>query len=243
MNLIHPSHVQLSSVPALELLQDIERAGRVCYKSEERITEVSAPAFVRSLISRGHESVLEHRSLSVHITCDRGVSHELVRHRLASYSQESTRYCNYAKKGLTFIIPPWCHGIEEGEYRIQVDQDPSKLPTLEFRDRDDDAFQSVQILECNALWLCAMHEAESNYLGLLEQGWTPEQARSVLPNSLKTEVVMTANIREWRHVFTLRAAKAAHPQMKQIMRSMLSEFACRYPELFEDVHQAVESKY
>lgn len=243
MNLVKPSYVLLTQFQPLELLQDIERAGRVCYKSEERITSNSAVAFVRSLISRGHESVLEHRSLSVAITCDRGVSHELVRHRLASYSQESTRYCNYGNKGLTFVIPPWCYGVEEGTYRVLVLDDPKEMPTLQVRCNDQEDFRNVQLLDCNVTWMTAMHEAEANYLALLEQGWRHELARALLPNSLKTEVVMTANLREWRHVFRMRASRPAHPQMKQIMRPLLADFAARLPEVFEDVRQEVEKEY
>ena len=183
-----------------EILKNIATAGRVCYQSD---TTNSYVLFVQKIVERGHESVLEHEKLSVRIICDRGVSHELVRHRLASYSQESTRYCNYSKdkfgNELTFIRPNWLD------------------------------------LSGSAVWCAAMQNAEDAYFELLESGWTPEQARSVLPNSLKTEIVMTANIREWRHFFKLRCAKASHPQMRQIANMMLREFQNAVPIVFDDL--------
>jgi thymidylate synthase (FAD) len=185
------------------MLFRIEAAGRTCYKSEDKITSESAPKFVRMVLERGHESVIEHESVSVRIVCDRGVSHEIVRHRLASYSQESTRYCNYSKEQfgeeITVIEPP---GL----------CDRSSL-----------------------LWREMMYKCESTYLRLLGMGTTPQIARSVLPNSLKTEIVMTCNVREWRHFFKMRTSKAAHPQMREIACPMLAEFRKRFPVLFDDV--------
>lgn len=187
------------------ILKNIATAGRVCYQSEPTTSDA---LFVMKIIERGHESVLEHEKLSVRIICDRGVSHELVRHRIASYSQESTRYCNYSKdkfgNELTFIRPPW---VPEGFGGNQAAQG----------------------------WKQAMLYAELYYRDLLEWGWTPEQARTVLPNSLKTEVVMTANLREWRHFFRLRCAPAAHPQMGQIAGMMLTEFKNAVPVIFDDL--------
>lgn len=167
-----------------EELKLIEIAGRTCYKSEDKITEDSAKQFVKMLIDRKHEAMLEHGSLTIKFICDRGVSHELVRHRLASFAQESTRYCNYAgdKFGneLTFIEP------------------------LFF---DIGKFGNCVSLK-RTLWEIAMERAEETYLELIQEGCSPQEARSVLPNSIKTEVVMTANYREWRHFFNLRAARA-----------------------------------
>lgn len=195
-----------------DMLKTIELAGRVCYKSEDRITEDSAADFCEMILNRGHESVIEHAVATVRFICDRGVTHELVRHRLASFSQESTRYCNYGG-GVTFIIPPWV-SIPEG--------DKDEIPTNGLD------YPSV-------LWLNAMNSAGIFYSHLLTEGWSPQQARAVLPNSLKTEIVVTANMREWRHIFKLRTSKAAHPQMREIMVPLLQEMDRRCPVLFDDI--------
>lgn len=204
MKIIDPSFRWLNGkIPdGAVILNRIATAGRVCYQSEPTTDD---SAFVRTLIRRGHESVLEHAVISVRIICDRGVSHEIVRHRIASYSQESTRYCNYSKdkfgNELTFIRPPWL-----GDH-----------PTA---DRE---------------WRGMMKEVENVYLHLLNIGWTPEQARSVLPNSLKTEIVVTMNLREWRHFFRLRCAPAAHPQMRQVANMLLNGFRETVPVIFDDI--------
>lgn len=187
------------------ILANIATAGRVCYQSE---ATTDNKTFVRNLIKRGHESVLEHAIISVRIICDRGVSHELVRHRIASYSQESTRYCNYSKdkfgNELTFIRPPW---VDLNAYYPSASQ----------------------------AWAYTMLEIEAQYMNLLERGWTPEQARTILPNSLKTEIVVTMNLREWRHFFRLRCAPAAHPQMRQIANMMLKGFQNAVTVVFDDL--------
>ena len=197
-----------------DALQLIEKAGRTCYKSEEKITDDSCIKFVDKVTKRGHHSVLEHSAMTVKIICDRGVTHEIVRHRLAAYSQESTRYCNY-KGGMTFIIPPWVD-IEEGEYTDTVNSPKSK-------DREA------------STWYFSMVYAMDNYNTLIDFGWSPQQARSVLPNSTKTEIVITANFREWRHILKLRTSKAAHPQMQEIMIPILKEFNKLFPILFADI--------
>ena len=193
------------------VMADIEEYGRTCYKSEDYIAAESADNFVRRILRKGHESVIEHEKLTARIICDRGVSHELVRHRLASYSQESTRYCNYSKgkfgKELTFIRPCFW---------------------------PDDSLQYH-------LWRSTMSIAEGVYMYLLENGAKPEEARSVLPNSLKTEVVMTANLREWRHFFRLRCAPAAHPQMREISNQLLAQAYAALPVIFEDVVKELET--
>jgi thymidylate synthase (FAD) len=162
----------------------IEQAGRTCYKSEDQIGPESAARFVRMLKKRGHLSVVEHAVATLLFVCDRGVSHEIVRHRPASYSQESTRYCNYGKDRfggeITVIEPPF-------ESQAQLD-----------------------------IWQRSMEQVEKTYLSLLEAGVSPEIARGVLPNSLKTEIVMTANFREWLHFFNVRCDKASHPQMREV---------------------------
>lgn len=188
-----------SQMDGVEMLKRIERAGRTCYKSEDRITDNSAEKFVAMVIGRGHESVLEHEKVTVRVICDRGVSHEIVRHRIASYSQESTRYCDYGKAGEIAVIEP--PGLGGARYR----------------------------------WIWAMKCCEEAYVRLRDEGVPPQIARSVLPNSLKTELVMTMNLREWRHFFRLRTAAGAHPQMRELAGSMLAEFRRLIPVVFDDV--------
>ena len=205
MKIINASYKIETPIDGAEILKRVEKAGRTCYKSEDRITEESAKAFVRKLIERGHESVLEHESITVRFVCDRGVSHEIVRHRLASYSQESTRYCNYGNdrfgSELTFIKPCF--------------------------------FKEKKGAYCS--WHNSMDFAECAYFDMLDDGCTPQEARSVLPNSVKTELVMTANLREWRHFLKLRTAKAAHPQMRELTVPLLHELKKRIPVVFDDI--------
>ncbi|MBQ1818134.1 MAG: FAD-dependent thymidylate synthase, partial [Clostridia bacterium] len=186
MRVIEPGFEIVTPIDRDAVYRHIELCGRVCYKSEGKIDEGSAERLIRSMLARGHESPIEHYSVSVRIICDRGVSHEWVRHRVASYSQESTRYCNYSKDKfggeITFIKPAkLCPGSPE-----------------------------------HAAWVRAMENAEKSYFELLNLGVAPETARSVLPNSLKTEFICTMNLREWRHFFSLRTAPAAHPDMRAV---------------------------
>lgn len=212
MKVIKPSYEILTPISdgGIKELQHIEKIGRVCYKSEDKITEdgESAKKFVAMLIKRGHEAMIEHGSISVKFICDRGVSHELVRHRIASFAQESTRYCNYSQdkfgSELTFIRPCFFKGDYDFEPAYKI-------------------------------WYDSMLDAESAYLNMLAIGRTPQEARSVLPNSLKTEITITANYREWRNIFKLRTAMAAHPQMREIMRPLLDEFKTKIPVLFDDI--------
>lgn len=188
-----------------EILKKIELCGRVCYKSENKIKEGSAEKFVAAIIRNGHESVIEHVSFTVKFIVDRGVSHEMVRHRLASYSQESTRYCNYSKdyfqSEITFIEPYY---LAEGS--------PGWME-----------------------WMLAMEAAEKAYFNLLNIGHSPQEARAVLPNSLKTEVMMTANLREWRHFLKVRTSKAAHPQIREVAIPLLHELQRLIPVVFDDI--------
>jgi len=216
MRLAKPSHEILTDIVPMAVLRRIEASGRTCYKSEERITSESAPKFVKMILDRGHESVIEHETISVRFICDRGVSHELVRHRLAAFSQESTRYCNY-KGGVTFIIPPWVN-MKPGHY-----------------DEDDIQAAGFSSSRTALQWAYLMLRCEEEYQDLLCLGWSPQQARSVLPNSLKTEIVMTANLREWRHVLRLRTSKAAHPQMRELMIPLLNELKAVLPVIFDDI--------
>ena len=198
--------VSLESEPdPTRVMNLIERAGRVCYKSEDRISEGSAEKLIRNIIARGHESVLEHASVTFKVICDRGVSHELVRHRIASYSQESTRYCNYAggKFGgeLTFIRPCFWH-------------------------EDDRNY---------ARWLETMSMLEKTYVDMISDGATPQEARSILPNSLKTEIFVTMNLREWRHFLRLRTDKKAHPQMREVALRIYEILIEKLPVIFADI--------
>lgn len=211
MKIIAPYFEIVSPVDGKAILQHIERCGRVCYKSENRITDASAQTFVSNIIRRGHEAVLEHASITVKFVVDRGVSHEIVRHRLAAYCQESTRYCNYSKNNfdceITVIKP--CYLVPD---------------TVGWN-----------------FWEDACHKAERIYFDLLECGYTPQEARAVLPNSLKTEVVMTANLREWRHFFSLRTAPAAHPQMREVTIPLLHRFQELIPIIFDDIQPEVQA--
>jgi thymidylate synthase (FAD) len=202
MKIVKPYTEILTPIDRDSILKHIELCGRTCYKSEDLIMEESCYSFAKKLIARNHESVLEHVSISVKFVCDRGVSHEIVRHRLASYSQESTRYCNYSK-----------------------DKFGTEITVIEpcFLSRNTDGWM---------LWEEGCLAAEMAYFNLLNYGCSPEEARSVLPNSLKTELVMTANIREWRHFFKLRCASAAHVQMREVAIPLYKKFADALPELF-----------
>jgi len=213
------------------MLKAIERAGRTCYKSEDKITEESSIKFVTNLIALGHESVLEHQSFSVLFICDRGVSHELVRHRLASFSQESTRYCNYSKdkfdNQLTFVIPSWIPDYYECSAMASID-DHAMETIVEVSTSDP-------VQAAKSTWLRAMQQAEQNYNMLIQLGWKPQEARSVLPNSLKTEVAITANLREWRTIFKQRTSPAAHPQMRELMCPLLRLMQVLVPVVFDDI--------
>lgn len=208
MRVINAGYEIISDLNGAEILKHIERCARVCYKSEDRITDGSAEKMVAALIRSGHEAMLEHYSFTVKFICDRGIANELVRHRIASFAQESSRYCCYAKdkfgKELTFINP--C-----------------------FWEPDSDNY---------ARWFHEMDESEKTYLAMIESGATPEQARDILPTSIKTEIVMTANLREFRHFFKLRAEGVTgkpHPQMLEITIPLLKELKQKIPVVFDDI--------
>ena len=211
MKLIHAGYEILTPIDGLTELKAIELAARVCYKSEAAITEdgESAKKLIRRLIESGHEAMLEHSFLSVKFTVDRGVTHELIRHRLCSFAQESTRYCNYSGEkfghDVRFVIPYF----------------------FEERSREDKPEQL-------ALWAEACLSAEKAYFDLLQNGATPQEARTVLPNSTAADIVVTANFREWRHILKLRTAKDAHPQMREVMCPLGTELQRRIPVIFDD---------
>lgn len=205
MRVINAGYQILSPIDEDTILSQLERIGRVCYKSEQKISKDSAKKFIQGIIKSGHESVIEHCSITVKFICDRGVSHEIVRHRIASYSQESTRYCNYSKdqfgNEITVIKP--CFWDESS---------PNYL-----------------------IWKKQMESIEKAYFDLLANGAKPEEARSILPNSLKTEIVVTMNLREWRHFFKLRTSRRAHPQMREVAIMLLENFKTTLPTIFEDI--------
>lgn len=191
------------------ILRKIEQIGRVCYKSEDKITDDSAAKFVKMLVDRGHQAMIEHVNITVKFTTNRGVSHEVVRHRLASYAQESTRYVNYNKE-------------KNGSGITVIDQ----MSGFKY-----DLADPTDLLKYN-IWREAMQNAETSYLALIKVGATPEEARSVLPNSTKTEIVMTANLREWIHFLSLRTSKYAHPDIRVIAIQTYDYFVKELPEIF-----------
>lgn len=196
MEIIQPSAQLLGDIDGVAMLKHVERCGRVCYQSEWRSTEDSYAKFVAKIIENGHEAVLEHANVSVRIICDRGVSHEIVRHRVASYCQESTRYVKY--DNIQVVCP---QGLNEEQF---------------------------------AAWKEAMLACEAAYMQMRKAGAAAQIARSVLPNALKTELMMTANLREWRHFFRLRLAPAAHPQMREVAAMVLRELHAKIPVVFDE---------
>lgn len=209
MKVIQASYEILTDLSdPIKILKDIERAGRVCYKSENNITDDSCITFCKNIINRGHEAVIEHSQLSVKFIVDRAIANELVRHRLASYCQESSRYCNYSK--------------DKFYNEIKVIEPEELLP----RNSTD-----------YSIWWVSCNNAEEAYMTMISNGVKPEIARSVLPLSTATEIIMTANIREWRNVLKLRSSHnmRAHPQMRSICDRLLSELKSKVPVLFDDI--------
>lgn len=222
MRLIKPSFEILDNIDGMKIIKSIERAGRTCYKSEDKITDDSAKMFITKMIKSGHHSTLEHEKITVSIICDRGVTHEIVRHRIASYSQESTRYCNYSKdkfgNELTFIVPCFLPTIPTGSIKNVCNfVKEHNLGRMEHE------------------WLSSINNSELTYLSLLQRGMSPQEARSILPNSLKTEIICTFNLREWRHFFKLRCSKKAHPQMREISIPILETLKQSIPVMFDDI--------
>lgn len=205
MLLENSSYEILSEIDSEKMMKNIEIAGRTCYKSEDKITMDSATEFVKMIAKRGHLSVIEHEKITVRFIFDRGISHEMVRHRLASFSQESTRYCNYSK-----------------------DKHNNQITCI-------DIARHLKSNEGFLVWLGAMLAAEKAYFDLIALGETPQIARGVLPNSLKTEIVVTANLREWGLIFTQRTSEAAHPQIREVMRPLLGELKEKLPTIFNDI--------
>ena len=220
MKIIKPFATILTDISdgGIKELQFIEQAARTCYKSEDNITQDggSAKRLVKQLIDSGHEAMLEHSQLSVRFVVDRGVSHEIVRHRLFSFAQESSRFCSYNKdkfgNEITVIEPIFYRATEEH-------------------------FKDAALIDRYEEWAEACQEAEKSYFRLLKMGASAQEARNVLPNSTKTEIVVTGNYREWRNFFKLRVDKAAHPQMREVTRPLLAELQRRIPIVFEGINE------
>jgi thymidylate synthase (FAD) len=210
MRIVEPNVEILTPVKGKEVLKHIELVGRICYKSESNITKESAEKFVFMIINNGHEAVIEHFNITVKFITDRGISHEIIRHRIASYAQESTRYCNYSNdkfgNELTFIKP------------VDILEDTNEYTT----------------------WQLACADAETDYLLMIKNGVKPQTARSILPTCLKTEIVMTTNLREWRHFLKLRTSKAAHPDMRYLAINLLKQFQELIPIVFDDIKVEVD---
>ena len=204
VQIVKPSFEILTPIDADFVLRHIERCGRTCYQSFDKIDETSHQRFLKHIISRHHESVIEHFSVSVKLITDRAIANELVRHRLASFSQESTRYCCYSKDKF---------GHEISVIKPIVLQE------------DSEAYKT---------WLKAVQDIEQSYFKMLDEGATPEIARAVLPCCLKTEIVISANLREWKHIFSMRCSEAAHPDVRSLMRGLKAEFQKNIPIIFDD---------
>ena len=220
MKIIDPTFEFISAPTQVAAYELISKAMSNCYRAELNATPKTPQEMVEKAVRIGHYSVLEHVYVSVNITCDRGVTHELVRHRLASYSQESTRYCNYTGekfgREITVIRPSW------------VVATSSEEPVDESEKYQD--------------WLAHMFACEKAYIAMLEHGATPQEARAVLPNSLATKIAMTANLREWAHVFKLRCDMPAHPDMRFTMKLIMFGMLDLYPSVFQPVHNWLAAK-
>lgn len=218
MIVLNPSYCIIDALLGVDILQKLETIGRICYKSEGRMTDDSYAKFIRNKIDLGHESIIEHESLTVKFWVDRGVTHEMVRHRIASFTQESTRYCNYADEdkfyeGIAFI-------------------DPRPAMELDNKCRELDAVTKAKFFD---LWMSHMELCETNYNMAIEMGVTPQIARDLLPNALKAEIFITMNLREWRHFFRMRATAPAHPKMREVALPLLFEFKKEIPVIFDDI--------
>lgn len=228
MKVVNPEFEIIAGIDD-SMLTTIEKVARTCYKSEEKIAEGSAEKLIKgTLLSRNHEAMLEFRDIIVKFTCDRGVTHEIVRHRIGSFAQESTRYCNYAKGkhdgAISVIDIKDVMTLKVGSTLKHPVTGESKVATEEL------------ILDWYEEWYEAMEDAEKHYLKMVNNWCPAELARSVLPNSVKTEINVKFNIREWRHFFKLRTAPAAHPQMIELVKPLLEEFKKQIPILFDDIN-------
>ena len=200
MKIIQPSYEILTSIRREDVLKHLENCGRTCYKSEDKITDDSAGKFVEKIVKRNHLAMIEFYDVQVRFVHNRGFTHEMVRHRLCSYAQESTRYCDYS--GELTVIDPW--------WRKNFSNDFTAYLT----------------------WKVQMRQSETAYKDLREKGLSPQAARGVLPLDIKTEIVVKTNLREWKHIFELRCAEAAHPDMRRVMIPLRDEIKKQLPEIF-----------
>lgn len=260
MKLIKQSYEILTPVDRESILKNIEKYARVCHKSEEKIDDSveSASAFVTKVLSWGHSSILEHEKITIRFITDRGLSHELVRHRLASYLQQSTRYCD--STNMEVIIPSWLpQDIPETDIeKLKADLDPSVTSEIGANQFSNISSSDLAVIVwlCIAtkanpsslmvefdgaikntdltgvIWLESMLNAEKAYRNLIEKGWSKDQARSVLPNSLKTEIIMTCNLRELQHILKLRTSPHAHEQFRALLAPLQKELHEKLPEIF-----------
>jgi len=216
MEIIEQSHkiIKIDNCP-LEL---IEKAGRTCYKSESKINKESSEKFTKMIINKGHESVIEHAIITIKFITNRGVLQEIARHRICSLSVESTRYINYKNRDILFILPVWMDKKYLGKYK--------ETSCIFFKD---------DIPFTHKVFLQSCLNSKFDYNNLINNGWRPEQAREVLPNSLKTEIIMTANLREWKHIFKLRTSKQAHPQIRKLMKNCLEDVKKQVPIIFDSI--------
>jgi thymidylate synthase (FAD) len=224
-------------------LTRVEYAARVSHRSEDE-TSTNTEKFIRAVVlSHGDWSVVEHVSASVEFLVDRGITHEIVRHRIASYTQESTRFVNYAKKmPPSFIYPKpevecyQCLSGNEptyhyGPHERDSSRDDEDTPSAGWRHTDQGRTACLYDNE----WLWAISTVEDKYKQLLAKGWRPQEARSVFPNALSSKIIVTFNLRTWRHFFLMRTSKEAHPQMRQVTIPLLAEFQRLVPVLYEDI--------
>jgi len=212
------------------LVEHLERCGRTCYRSEDKITSESAEGFVRNICRNRHESVLEHAVMTVRILCSRACSHQLVRHRIGAYSQESMRFCDYAKSGLRVICPPSI-GLPPGNYMAE-DTTPAGVQVWK---RCEVGWEYQPMSKRHRFWLWQMDAAYDEYLAEMKEGIPAGDARFVLPNATKTEVATTFNMRMWRHFFKTRCDKHAQWEIRGIAKGLLAEFTERLPCVFEDL--------
>lgn len=219
MKIIDP-WIEVEDFDAKRIMQNLERACRTCYRSEDKITDTSYETLLKNCVNRGHESILEHEKITIRMCCDVGVYKDLTRHRIASFSIESTRYCNYSKdkfsNNIKFIKPVFYKDSwTEAEY--------------EGSSYDEDEHRTY-------LWYSAMEDIEEKYMRMSQiEGTTPDILRMLLPHSTAAEVTMTANIREWKHILELRCSKMTHPAVRQLMIPLLLKFKQEMPVIFEDI--------
>lgn len=228
MKIIKPYHIIESEIDTQYVMQLLEKAGRNCYRSDNLITENSADKFIKAIIDRGHLSILEHFSITIRLVTSRAVLAQISRHRMNVLSVESQRYCNYNKdkfdNGITFVKPTWVNDDILGEYDIKW------AGVYGF---DHDVSSKIDKPTNRWFWNCAV--SERDYLRLLHEGWVPEQAREVLNNSTKTEIVMTANLRQWRAIFNQRCKMDAQSEIRLLLTDVLNEFKEKLPVVFGDL--------